>query len=153
MLKLGVGYPGKDEEKEILKRMGMVKPDVSVRPVATREDILEARDVLDMVYVDEKVIGYVVDVVSATRDPEKYGIKDMGGLIRYGASPRAGIHLLLAAKGHAVLAGRGYVTPADVKAMAMDALRHRVIPTYEAEAEELTSENLVQKVLDNVAVP
>jgi len=153
MLKLGVGYPGKDEEKEILKRMGMVKPDVSVRPVATREDILEARDVLDMVYVDEKVMGYVVDVVSATRDPEKYGIKDMGGLIRYGASPRAGIHLLLAAKGHAVLAGRGYVTPADVKAMAMDALRHRVIPTYEAEAEELTSENLVQKVLDNVAVP
>ncbi len=153
MLKLNVGYPEKDEEREILKRMAVVQPDVSVSAVATRDDILQARGVVDRVYVDEKVTGYVVDLIKATRNPEAYGLRDTDDLIKYGASPRAGIHLLLAAKAHAILAGRGYVTPADVKAMAMDALRHRVIPTYEAEAEELTSEDLVQRILDHVPVP
>ena len=153
MLKLSVDYPGKDEEREILKRMSLVKPDVSVQPVASKEDILKAREVVDQIYVDEKVLGYVIDLVTATRDPSQYGIGDMAGLIRYGGSPRAGIHLLLAAKAHAVLVGRGYVTPADVKAIAKAALRHRVIPTYEAEAEELSSDDLVQKILDQVPVP
>jgi MoxR-like ATPase len=153
MLKLSVGYPSKEEEKEILKRMSLVQPDVSVQSVASKDDVLRARDVVDKVYVDEKVTGYVIDLVAATRDPSHYGIKEMTGLIRYGGSPRAGIHLFLAAKAHAVLAGRGYVTPADVKAMARAALRHRVIPTYEAEAEELTSDDLVQKILDHVPVP
>ena len=153
MLKLSVGYPGTDDEREILKRQALVRPDISVPAVASKDDILQAREIIDRIYVDEKVTGYVVDLVKSTRDPESYGLKDANELIRYGASPRAGIHLLLAAKAHAVLSGRGYVTPADVKAMAMDALRHRVIPTYEAEAEELTSEDLVQKILDHVPVP
>jgi MoxR-like ATPase len=153
MLKLSVGYPSKEEEKEILKRMSLVKPDVSVPSVASRDDILSARDIVDQVYVDDKVTGYVIDLVAATRDPGDYGIREMNGLIRYGGSPRAGIHLLLAAKAHAVLSGRGYVTPGDVKSMARAALRHRVIPTYEAEAEELTSDDLVQKILDHVPVP
>jgi MoxR-like ATPase len=153
MLKLSVDYPSKEEEKEILKRMSLVQPDVSVQPVASKDDVLKAREVVDRTYIDEKVTGYVIDLVAATRNPADYGINEMTGLIRYGGSPRAGIHLLLAAKAHAVLAGRGYVTPADVKAMARSALRHRVIPTYEAEAEELTSDDLVQKILDHVPVP
>jgi len=153
LLKLSIGYPGKEDEQRILKRMASVKPDVSVPAVATKDEILATRTVVDQIYVDDKVTGYVVDLIKATRDPESVGLKDMSALIRYGASPRAGIHLLLAAKAFAVLSGRGYVTPADVKAMARDALRHRVIPTYEAEAEELTSEDLIQRIMDHVPVP
>jgi MoxR-like ATPase len=148
MLKLKVGYPGSVEEKEILARMtGDQKPEVE--PVIAPEDILKGRRIVRQIYMDEKVSDYIVRIVTASRDPESAGLK-VGPFIAYGASPRGTIQLALAAKAHAFLSRRPYVVPQDVKAIALDVLRHRILTTYEAEAEEVTSDELVQTILDQV---
>jgi MoxR-like ATPase len=152
MLKLKITYPTKDEERAILDRMAFTDADLSVEPVVTPGDVLHARSVVDEIYVDDKVRDYIVDLVLATREPARYGL-DIANLIEWGGSPRATIYLTLAAKAHAFLEGRGYVTPQDVKSIGMDVLRHRVIITYEAEAEELTSEDIVRRVFDHIQVP
>ncbi|MBN2451864.1 MAG: MoxR family ATPase, partial [Lentisphaeria bacterium] len=153
MFKLKVSYPAPGEELLILRRMSVSKPDLGVSPVLEPGDVLRLRRLADDIYVDGKIEEYIVSLVTASRDPASHRLAEIADLIRYGASPRATIFLALAAKGHALLAGRGYVTPQDVKEVAMDVLRHRVIVTYEAEAEEKTSEDVVQKILDSVDVP
>jgi MoxR-like ATPase len=152
MLKLNITYPSKEEELEIMNRMAAVT-DLTVKPVVTPADILKARKVVHEVYMDEKIDRYIVDIVYATRKPSDYGLQDIEPLISFGASPRASINLKLAAKAHAFLRQRGYVTPEDVKAIGMDVLRHRIIVTYEAEAEEVTSEDVVRRVLNHIEVP
>jgi MoxR-like ATPase len=152
MLKLKITYPNKDEEKKILERMARSSTKIDVTPVIAPKDILRLRELADEIYMDEKVEDYILNIVQATRMPEKYGL-DVGKLIQYGASPRATIYLAMASRAHALMQGRGYVTPQDVKSIGMDVLRHRVIITYEAEAEEKTSENVVSAIFDNVAVP
>jgi MoxR-like ATPase len=152
MLKLRIGYPTRDEERQILDTMARTSGLPAASAVVQARDILAAREVLNDLYVDDKVKDYIVDLVCATRDPERYKIK-VRELIQLGASPRATIALTLAAKAHAFLHGRGYVTPQDVKSIAMDVLRHRVAITYEAEAEDKTSESVVQKILDELPVP
>ena len=152
MLKLKVTYPSKDEEKTILERMARSSTKIDVRPVISPKDILRLRELADEIYMDEKVEDYILNIVQATRTPEKYGL-DVGKLIQYGASPRATIYLAMASRAHALMQGRGYVTPQDVKSIGMDVLRHRVIVTYEAEAEEKTPENVVGTIFDNIAVP
>jgi MoxR-like ATPase len=152
MLKIKVGYPSKGDERQIMDRMtsgSVVKADGIVEPSA----LLEARKVVQEVYVDDKIKDYIVTVVFATRSPKDHGLTDLQGFIEYGASPRASIALVNAARAHAFLRHRGYVTPEDVKAIGPDVLRHRVILTYEAEAEELTSEDVVKRVFDAVEVP
>jgi len=151
MLKLNVSYPSKAEERQIMDRVDLLHtPEVS--PVVTREEIVAAREVVNQVYVDDKAKNYIVDLVQATRNPEAYGLK-MAQLIEYGASPRATIYLQQAARALAFLQGEGNVFPNDVKQVAMDILRHRVKVTYEAEAENLTSEDIIRKILDTVPVP
>ncbi len=152
MLKLKVTYPSKQEERRILDRMARSSPDLSVNPVLDPQDVLRLRLLADSIYMDEKIADYIVDLVEATRNPGAYKL-DIAGLIRYGASPRASIFLAMAARGHALLDGRGYVTPQDVKSVGMDVLRHRVIVSYEAEAEGRTSEDIVQQIFDTVEVP
>ena len=152
MLKLSVGYPTKEEELEIIRRQTH-KETAEPNPVISPAELVRARDVVKEVYVDEKIERYIVDIVFATRDPEEYGLEELKELINYGASPRASIYLAQAAKAHAFLRGRGYVTPEDVRAIGMDVLRHRVILSYEAEAEEMTSEDVIRKVLNRVEVP
>ena len=122
-------------------------------PIVTPQDILRVRAVVDEVYMDEKIRKYIVDIVEATRNPQDYGLEGLKGLIQYGASPRATINLAIASKAYAFLQGRGYVTPQDIKSIGMDVLRHRVIVSYEAEAEEKTSEDIVKKIFDEVEVP
>jgi MoxR-like ATPase len=152
MLKVVLGYPDKNEELAIMERMaGETCPAVS--PVIAPTDILAAREAVRAIYVDPKIKRYIVDVVFATRDPVAYGMKETQGLIAYGASPRATIYLNLAAKAHAFLRHRGYVTPEDVKAIGPDVLRHRIIVTYEAEAEEIKSDQLVRDIFDHVEIP
>ena len=152
MLKVKVGYPARDEEKEILNRMsGESLPTAS--KVVSPEQIARARSVLHGIYVDEKVKDYILNIVFATREPLKYGLKDLTEYIQYGASPRATIALTQAARAHAFLRHRGFVTPEDVKAIGFDVLRHRVAITYEAEAEELTPERIIQRVFERVEVP
>jgi MoxR-like ATPase len=153
MLKLVIGYPSKDDEKAIVKRMALSAGPPAARRVATPDQLLAARTLLDSVYVDEKVLGYVVDLVFATRKPEEAGLADMKPLILYGASPRASIALTQAARARAFLQGRAFVTPHDIKAVGMDVLRHRVITTYEAEAEGITSVDVIQRVFDTIRVP
>ena len=152
MLKLKITYPTKSEEHQILKRMARSAPDLSVEPIIEPPDIVRLRALVDEIYMDEKIEEYILNVVEATRDPGMYGL-DIADLLRYGASPRATIFLAMAARGQAFLEGRGYVTPQDVKTIGMDVLRHRVIVSYEAEAEEKTSEDLVQQIFDTVEVP
>jgi MoxR-like ATPase len=152
MLKLKITYPSKEEEKRILQRMAYSKPKLDVAAVIEPADIKRLRELADEIYVDEKVEDYILNIVQATRTPETYGLT-VGPLIQYGASPRATIFLTMASRAHALLQGRGYVTPQDVKSIGMDVLRHRVIVTYEAEAEEKSSEDVVSAVFDNVAVP
>ncbi len=152
MLKLVVGYPSQEEELEIVRRMtGGTTPEPE--PVVKPEDIIRARGTVEEVYIDPKVEQYIIDIVFATRQPKDYGLAELADLISYGASPRASIFLAKASKAHAFLKRRGYVTPEDVRAIGLDILRHRVIVTYEAEAEEVTSEDVVQKVLNTVEVP
>ena len=152
MLKLKITYPSKDEEKEILKRMASVGKKIEVSPVVTTQQILHARSVVNEIYMDEKLEKYIVDLVFATREPEHYKL-DLKDYIEYGASPRATIYLTLAAKAHTFLQGRGYVTPQDIKKIGHDVLRHRIIVTYEAEADEVTPETIIDKVFDTVEVP
>jgi len=152
MLKIKIGYPSRDEELAILERMGVIDPDLSVNAVLGPDDIFALRQALDQIYVDAKINQYIVDLIHATRRPADYGL-DLAGLIHYGASPRATIFLKRAAKGMAFLDGRGYVTPEDVKTIAPDVLRHRIQVTYEAEAEELNAEMLLQRILDGLPVP
>ena len=152
MLKLRVGYPTKTEERRILDLMGTSAPRLDVNPVVKPEDIIHARSVVNEIYVDDRVKDYIVDVVWATREPRKYRL-DLDGMIRYGASPRATINLTLAARAHAFIQGRGYVTPQDVKSAGADVLRHRVIVSYEAEAEEVTSEQIIEKIFAGLPVP
>lgn len=152
MMKIVVTYPNKREEKEILERMSTGRG-IDVTAVITPAQIFELRELMHQIYVDEKVKDYILDLVFATREPEEYKLADLKPLIAYGASPRASIMLTVASKAHAFLKGRGYVTPDDVKQIGMDVLRHRVLVTYEAEAEETTSENIIQKIFDQIEVP
>ena len=152
MLKLKIEYPDRSEERQILDLMAKTEGLPEANRVTSGEQILKARKLLDEIYVDDKVKDYIVDLVCATREPDEYKIP-ITPYIQLGASPRATIFLTLAAKAHAFTQGRGYVTPQDVKAIALDVLRHRVIITYEAEAEELSSEDIVQKLLDTLPVP
>ncbi|KPL19741.1 MAG: ATPase [candidate division Zixibacteria bacterium SM23_81] len=152
MLKLHITYPDKKEEREIMDRMTTGQVPVA-QPAIAPDQILAARALVNEIYVDEKIKNYIVDIVFASRRPEEYGLDELSGLIEYGASPRASIYLTIASRAHALLRRRGYVTPEDVKSIAMDILRHRIIITYEAEAEEITSEQVVQKILDKIEVP
>jgi MoxR-like ATPase len=152
MLMLKITYPTPAEEREIMDRNTAVGVP-TVDRVITPDDIVRARNVVRSVYVDEKVKEYIVNIVFATREPSRYGLAELGDLIAFGGSPRATIFLNLAAKAHAFLRGRGYITPEDVKAIGPDVLRHRVLLTYEAEAEEVTTDDVVKKVFDAVEVP
>jgi MoxR-like ATPase len=152
MLKVVVGYPTRSEERAILDAMATSSPKTHVDALVTREQILEARNVVNAIFVDDRVKDYIVDLVWATREPANYNLK-LDGLIRYGASPRATIYLTLAAKAHAFLNGRGYVTPHDVKSIGIEVLRHRVAVSYEAEAESISSEEIVNRVFEGMPVP
>jgi MoxR-like ATPase len=152
MLKLRVGYPTRDEEKEIMRRMAGGDA-IQIQHAATPEAIMEARGRIADLYVDERIVDYIVDIVHATRKPKEAGLADLAPLIEFGASPRATIALAQASRAHAFLRGRTFVTPDDVKAIAPDVLRHRVITTYEAEAEEVTSDTIVQRVLGAIESP
>ena len=152
MLKLSVGYPDRDEELEIMRRMS-AGPPPPAEPVVTPEEILAAREAVETIYMDSQVERYIVDLVFATREPAASGLAELDPLISFAASPRATIYLAKTSRAHAFLRHRGYVTPEDVRSVAMDVLRHRVILTYEAEAEEVTAEDVVTRVLDTVEVP
>jgi len=152
MLKLKIGYPNKEEERRILDRMAETDKKFDIKAVISLADIADVRSVVDEIYIDEKIKDYIVDIVCATREPEKYGL-EMKNFISYGASPRATIFLAIAAKAHAFIQQRGYVTPQDVKSIGPDVLRHRVIISYEAEAEDKSSEDIIRTIFDNIEVP
>ena len=152
MLKLKLTYPTREEELAILERMAAIEPRQSIDPVLSAQDLEELRAVIDAVYMDDKIKRYIVEIVLATRRPHDYGL-DIGPYIQYGASPRGTIFLARAAKAQAFLEGRGYVTPQDVKTIGYDVLRHRLSVTYEAEAEEITSEDLLKRIFDRLKVP
>jgi MoxR-like ATPase len=152
MMKVIIGYPNRVEERAILEAMATSEPSLGVQPVVSGEEIIRARRVVNTIYVDDKIKDYIVSLVLATRDPKAAGL-DLNGYIQVGASPRATINLTLAARAAAFLDGRGYVTPQDVKKLAPDVLRHRVAVSYEAEAENITSDDLIQKILDTLPVP
>lgn len=153
MLKLKIGYPSREEERKILDIMATTTPETTVNGVIDPERIIESRRTVNQIYIDDKVRDYIVDIVFATRQPEKYNLENIRDFIQYGASPRATINLTLAAKAWAFLQGRGYVTPQDVKTIGADVLRHRVIVTYEAEAEEMTSEEIITGIFETIPVP
>jgi len=163
MMHVVVRYPTREEEREVMKRMTQAvladlgskekREKLEVEQVASTEQILGARDAIKHIIVDEKINDYVIDIVGATRDPRKAGMKDLTDMVAHGASPRASIALNLAARAHAFIKHRGYVTPEDVKAVGPDVLRHRIILTYEAEAEEITSQQIVRRIFDTVEVP
>lgn len=152
MLKVHVGYPTREEEKEILWRMAGGQP-IPLTVVAEPADLMALRASIAELYMDQKIVDYIVDVVRATREPQTIGLHDLKPLIAYGASPRASIYLAQTARAHAFLRGRAYVVPEDVKAMAPDVLRHRVLLTFEAEAEDVTSDGIIAKILEAVHVP
>jgi MoxR-like ATPase len=152
MLKIQVGYPSRDEEKEIVWRMSGGRP-IPLQPVAEPSEIKALRQTIAELYMDQKLVDYVVDIVRATRDPQSVGLHDIRPLIAYGASPRATIYLAQAARAHAFIRGRAYVVPEDVKAMAPDVLRHRVLLTFEAEAEDVDSDDVIRQILEAVEVP
>ena len=153
MLKLVVDYPQRDEELRILESNANVSVNHEVSQVVDAETIFRARDLVDQIYLDDKLKGYLVDVVLATRDPDKYGASELNAFIRFGASPRATISLALASKAVAFMNGRSFVTPQDIKDVGLDVLRHRVIVSYEAEAEEVSSDDIIKKILETVPVP
>ncbi len=152
MLKVNIGYPTREEEKEIMLRMASGEP-ISVDPVTDAQTIARARADIVRLYMDDKIADYIVDLVQATREPATYGLPELAPLIEYGASPRASIYLAQLSRAHAYLRGRGYVIPDDVKDVAADVLRHRIITTYEAEAEEVTSDEITRRILEAVEVP
>lgn len=151
MLKLIVNYPTRQEEKEIMRRVGF-GPEPAVSPVIGTAELDSIRSLINRIFVDDKLLDYIVDIVTATRKPADYGI-DISGYIQYGASPRATIYLSLAARAYAFLQGRGYVIPQDIKTIAPEVLRHRIIPTYEAEAEDVTTDAIITRIFDSVPVP
>ena len=153
MLKLKIGYPEKKEERLILDMMAKTRVSEEINTLVTPEKVMQAREIVDEIYIDDKIKDYIVDIVFATREPKKYGLEGLENMIQFGASPRATIALTLASKAHAFLQGRGYVVPQDIKDIALDVLRHRIIVTYEAEAEGVSSEDIVAKVLNKIAVP
>lgn len=153
MLKLKVGYPTESEELEIMRRMAKTGEKPQLKSVVNTKQVLEARKVINEIYTDEKVERYIVDLIFATRYPDKYNLSELTELIGFGASPRASINLNLAARAHAFMEHRAYVTPEDVRIIAMDVLRHRIIPTFEAEAENISPEDIVNKILSTVQVP
>jgi MoxR-like ATPase len=153
MLKIRVDYPSKDEERKIVDRMAGGQPEPEVSKVASPEQILAARRAVHQVFIDEKVKSYVIDLVHATRDPAEAGIGDLEGMVEMGASPRASLYLTQAAKAHAFLQGRSYATPHDVKNLALDVMRHRVVVSYEAEAQGKSSEDVIERILAGVLVP
>ncbi|MBU1862584.1 MAG: MoxR family ATPase [Candidatus Omnitrophica bacterium] len=152
MLKLNITYPTQEEEKEILERMTATQLP-AIEQVINAEDILKVRNVVNDIYIDEKIKDYIIRIIFATRNPEKFNLADLKPLISYGASPRASIYLAVVAKANAFINGRGYVIPDDIKEIGTDVLRHRLIVTYEAEAEELTSEDIIKKIFDEIEVP
>jgi MoxR-like ATPase len=152
MLKVKIGYPSREEELSIM-RQNVMGNNTETKPVVSPKDILAAREVIKQVYLDEKIERYILDIVFATRQPEDFKLEKIAPMISYGASPRATIYLALAAKAHAFIKRRGYVIPEDVRAVSLDVMRHRVAVTYEAEAEEVTSEHIVQEILNTVEVP
>jgi MoxR-like ATPase len=152
MLMIKVGYPTREEERKIMDRMTSIEPSKASAVVTTAE-LLDAKKVIQQIYVDDKVKDYIVDVVFATREPAKHGLKDLAPLIEFGASPRASIALSMAARAHAFLRHRGYVTPEDVKAVGHDVLRHRLVLTYEADAEEVTADQVVRRTFEVIEVP
>ncbi|MBI5056853.1 MAG: AAA family ATPase [Nitrospirae bacterium] len=153
MLKINVTYPTIEEEHRIMKRMAFTNKNIAVNAVVGPEDIQRARNVVNDIYMDEKIEKYILDIVFATREPKKYRLNELDGLIQYGASPRASIYLNIASKAYAFIQGRGYVTPQDVKSIGPDVLRHRVIVSYEAEAEEKTSDDIIKKIFEEIEVP
>lgn len=153
MLKLKIGYPSKSEELEIMRRMAKTGKKPQLNHVVTPKNILEARKVINEIYVDEKVEKYIVDLIFATRTPSDYNLPDLDDLISFGASPRASINMNLAARAHAFMQHRAYVTPEDVRTVTLDILRHRIIPTFEAEAENITTEDIIKKIMSTVQVP
>jgi len=153
MLKLKIGYPTEVEEMEIMRRMARTGPKPTLDTVVSTEKIMEARAVINDIYMDERVEKYIVDLVFATRKPANYGLKELEDLISFGGSPRATINLNLASRAQAFMEHRAYVTPEDVRTIAMDVLRHRIIPTFEAEAEDISPEDIVEKIMGSVQVP
>ncbi|MDZ7316088.1 MAG: MoxR family ATPase, partial [candidate division KSB1 bacterium] len=152
MLKLSIGYPSREEELEIMRRMTRLETPTA-EPVVTPEEIVAAKKAVHEVYIDPKIENYIVDIVFATRKPSQYGLNELDELIAYGASPRASIYMSMASRAHAFLRRRGFVTPEDVRSIALDVLRHRVILTYEAEAEEITAEEVVRRIINKIEVP
>ena len=152
MMKLKVTYPSKEEERQIMMRMANCDS-VDIEPVVHPEDLIRAKKIVDKVYLDEKIQEYMVNIVHATREPKAFGLKDMAGLIQYGASPRATIWLSRSVRAYAFMQRRGYVTPQDVKSIGSDILRHRILVSYEAEAEGLTSDDLIKQIFDQIEVP
>jgi len=153
MLKLHIDYPSKEEEKLIMQQMSSSANSYKVKPVVDPEDILAARKVIDSIYMDENLQDYIINLVTATRDPKGNQLSSYAGMIQFGASPRASIFLNRAAKAFAFLQRRGYVVPHDIKSIGMDVLRHRVILTYEAEAENVTADDILKSLFDTIEVP
>ena len=153
MLKINITYPDMDQEHKILKKMSFTDKVIRVSPIINIEDIIRVRSIVDEIYMDEKIEEYILNIVFATRKPEKYKLNELTGLIQYGASPRASIYFSLASKAYAFIQGRGYVTPQDVKSIGPDILRHRVIISYEAEAQEKTSEDIIKRIFEEIEVP
>jgi len=153
MLKLRIDYPSKEEEKLIMQRMSSSNDGVSINPVVNPKDLEAAQKVFEGIYIDENLQDYIINLVCATRDPKQYKLSSLSGMIQYGASPRASIFLNRAAKAYAFLQGRGYVVPHDIKTIGLDILRHRIILSYEAEAEDVTSDDIIKKIFDTVEVP
>lgn len=153
MLKIKITYPTREEELKIMKQNINNLNDGVIKPVITPQDILKARNLVQEIYVDEKIDRYILDIVFATRNPKEYGLPNLADLISYGASPRATINLALGARAMAFIKRRGYVIPEDVRSICMDVLRHRIAVTYEAEAEEITTETVIQEILNKIEVP
>jgi len=152
MFKVRIDYPSREEEKEIMQRMGTLGPKPEPKPALNAQDILDARSVVNQIYIDNKIIDYILDIVFATRRPQDFGV-NIKGLLQFGASPRASLAFKIAAKAHAFLDGRAFVTPHDVQSMAPDILRHRLRRTYEAEAEEISADEIIQRILNKVPPP
>jgi MoxR-like ATPase len=152
MLMIRVDYPSKAEERKIMDRMTSDEQ-IEIKQVSSAEEILSARKLTSRIYIDDTIRDYIIDLIQATRDPKEYGLGSIEPLIDYGASPRASIFMAMAARAHAFLRHRGYVTPEDVKAVSLDVLRHRVVLSYEAEAEEVTSEEVIRRIFEQVEVP
>ena len=153
MLKVIIDYPNREEEREIIKRNLEGSDNIKIEPVVQPADILKARQSVDKIYMDEKIESYILDIVFATREPGKIGAGNLGGLIGYGASPRASISLARASKAHAFLKRRGFVIPEDIRSVCHDVLRHRIGLTYEAEAENISQDDIIEQILNQVQVP